>query len=410
MTPSPWLEQAKRRAKQHRWTQRNLQFTQADGSPLANCEITSHNQAPSFRVGTCAGKSLLGSNAIGERQRNAVRSNFPLIVAENAMKWYATEVENGVLTYEEADNLAAWCKDENIPLRGHCLFWDKAKFNQDWVKALSDSDLKARMSQRLQSILPRYQGQIRDWDALNELLDGGFVSERLGPDGPAWVFREAASIARECRFFTNEYGILDSDERTEKYYELISRLRDSGAPVGGIGIQEHAAERFVSDSAEAMLEADRPERQGRGPLIPDEIWKRLDRLSSLGLPIHFTEISITTQSRERAARCMDMLLRTAYAHPAVECCLFWGFEARNHWLGDIAALIDQHGRPYPALLALSECQREWQSQGTLTTDENGTCSIEGWKGDYVFMRNGEEIGQAELTAGSSDIVAVKTLQ
>ena len=295
------------------------------------------------------------------------------------MKWYATEVEDGVLTYDDADALAAWCRDERIPLRGHCLFWDKAKFNQDWVKALSASALKQRMSERLQRILPRYQGQISDWDALNELLDGGFMAERLGPDGPAWVFREASSIAPECRLFTNEYGILDSDERTEKYYELISRLRDAGAPVGGIGIQEHAAERFVSDSNEAMLEADRPERQGRGPLIPDEIWKRLNRLSSLGLPIHFTEISIATQSRERAARCMDMLLRTAYAHPAVECCLFWGFEARNHWLGDIAALMDRDGRPYPALLALSECAREWESQGDITTDEHGRCTIEGWK-------------------------------
>ena len=315
MTHATWLTAAQERANTHRRITQELQVLGPDGSPQAGVQLAYTSTNTSFRLGTCAGKSLLGNHAIGERQRTAVRSFFPLIVAENAMKWYATEIDDGVLTYEDADALSTWCDQEHIPLRGHCLFWDKAKFNQEWVKALNEHELRKRMTQRLNSILPRYHGQIRDWDALNELLDGGFMRERLGADGPAWVFRTAAAIAPECRFFTNEYGILDSDERTEQYYELICRLRDAGAPVGGIGIQEHAAERFVSDTNEAMLEADRPERQGRGPLIPDEIWKRLDRLSSLGLPIHFTEISIATQSRQRAARCMDMLLRTAYAHP-----------------------------------------------------------------------------------------------
>lgn len=380
MSATPAMQQQQRNA---RWGSWQIPLHASNGATLGSRPLQVEQRSSDFLTGTCVGKTLLSDGAHGERQRSAIRSWFPLLVCENAMKWYATEAQQDVFDFAPADALLAWAEGESRRMRGHCLFWDKGKFCCDWVHALDAESLRQRIDGHLQRILQRYRGRVRDWDVLNEILDGGFMAERLGADGPAWIFRQAAAIDPDLRLFTNEYGILDSDEKTERYYTLIQQLLDAGAPVGGIGIQEHAAERFVPDAEQAALEADRPERQGRGPLIPDAIWRRLDRLASTGLPIHITEISIATPDKQRAGRCMQLLLDTMYAHPAVECVLFWGFEGRSHWLGELAALLDPQGRPYPAMCALSEWQRQSITPTQeLTCDQHGVLNLEGWAGTY----------------------------
>lgn len=379
-----------------RWGSWQIHLRDASGQPLSNTTVAIEQLHNDFLCGTCVGKTLLANDRHGERQRSAVRAWFPLLVCENAMKWYAIEAQQDQIDFAPADALLQWAEDEGRRMRGHCLFWDKGKFCCDWVHALTPEQLRQRMQMHLERTLNRYRGRVQDWDVLNEILDGGFMAERLGPDGPAWIFRQAAAIDPQLRLFTNEYGILDSNEKTERYYQLIQDLLTRGAPVGGIGIQEHAAERFVPDAAQAALEADRPERQGRGPLIPAEIWRRLDRLASTGLPLHITEISIATPDKERAGRCMRLLLDTMYAHPAVECVLFWGFEGRSHWLGELAALLDAQGRPYPALAQLSDWQRQHLSPPqTCTSDEAGLLHLEGWAGRYR-LRHADSGSEADI--------------
>ncbi|TVR10122.1 MAG: hypothetical protein EA401_12430 [Planctomycetota bacterium] len=376
-------ESLPQRQRSARWGSWDIPLCDQQQAALTGRQIWVEHLNSNFLCGTCVGKTLLADNAHGERQRSAVRAWFPLLVCENAMKWYATEAQQDVLDFTPADRLLDWAEAEGRRMRGHCLFWDKGKFCCDWVHDLDPASLRTRISLHLERILSRYRGRVRDWDVLNEILDGGFMAARLGEDGPAWIFRKAAALDPNLRLFTNEYGILDSDEKTERYYALIQQLLDAGAPVGGIGIQEHAAERFVPDAQQAALEADRPERQGRGPLIPDEIWRRLDRLASTGLPIHITEISIASEDKQRAGNCMELLLDTMYAHPAVECVLFWGFEGRSHWLGELAALIDPQGRPYPAMAKLSDWQRQRITPAhSLVSNDHGIIRLEGWCGRY----------------------------
>ncbi|TVR44214.1 MAG: hypothetical protein EA402_07630 [Planctomycetota bacterium] len=398
-----WHNDILARAGQHRRVARSIRICNQQGQPLRRHPLQLSGKSD-FAIGSCVGRSLLGSDIDGERQRSLVRAHFPLLVCENAMKWYATEAKDGEEDYQLADQLLDWSEKQGHDLRGHCLFWEKEKFQTDWVKKLSKDQLWKRLCLRLESILNRYRGRVCDWDMLNEMLDGDFFASRLGTDGRAAMFRQAHAIDPTIRLFTNEYGILDSDQRTEQYRRLIDDLRAQGAPIGGIGIQEHAAERFVINEGEAALEADRPERQGRGPLIPDEIWRRLDFLAETGLPIHFTEISIATADKPRAARAMDLLLGTAFAHPAVECCLFWGFEARNHWLGDAAALVDRAGRPFPAMLSLSEWQRQWSQQENLVSDDQGCIEISAWQGNYTLSDQTGQVAKLSLKGPQDEMV------
>lgn len=55
--------------------------------------------------------------------------NFNYAVHENALKWYHTN-RNGPAPsdWQDADIMLKWCTENNIPMRGHCLFWEVEKW------------------------------------------------------------------------------------------------------------------------------------------------------------------------------------------------------------------------------------------------------------------------------------------
>lgn len=380
-----WRAEADRRIDRIRRGDIAVTLRGADGALLADAPVSLRLVRHRFGFGTCVNTRLLREDADGERYRAVVLRHCNTLVCENEMKWYAVEKERGVLRWEEGDRMLAFAQRHGLSMRGHCLFWDKLKFVrfQPWVEGLGDAELRAAVESRLRGAVSRYAGRLSAWDVNNELLDGGFYGGRLGADVQAWMFREAQRIDPATPLFVNEYGILDSDEKLARYEALIDGLRAAGAPVGGIGIQEHAAERFVPDAAAAAADADKPERQGRGPLIPSEVWARLDRLGRFRLPIHLTEISSKTADDLRRADTLEMLLRVAFAHERVDAVLLWGFWAKAHWLGRDAALYDADWKPLPAAERLAHLlEVEWTTTVEARTDAQGVVRFRGFHGDY----------------------------
>ncbi|KAK1665823.1 hypothetical protein QYE76_053982 [Lolium multiflorum] len=51
----------------------------------------------------------------------------------------------------------------------------------------------------------------------------------------------------------------------------------------------------------------------------------LDRLAVLGLPLWFTELDVSAANEHVRADDLEVMLREAYAHPAVEGVMLWGF-------------------------------------------------------------------------------------
>ncbi len=384
-----WRAEADRRSREHRHRSTLLTVTGPDGRPLAGARVRARLTEPDFRIGTCisAGRQV-ADDAAGEAYRKTILAHFDAAVCENAMKWYATEKERDVVDYSQGDATLAWCQAHGLPLRGHCLFWDKQKFAQPWVQALDAADLRRRVFARIADIAGRYRGRLSAWDVNNELLDGGFFGGRLGEGIHAEMFQAAQAADPGVPLFVNEYGILDNDEKMQRYVDLIARLRGQGAPVGGIGIQEHAAERFVGDAAAGEAERDRPERQGRGPLVIPEVWRRLDALAAAGLPIHLTEISVKTPDPVRRADCLERFLRTAHAHPAVQQFLVWGFWGGGHWLGWEATLVEPDFAPAEPMRRLIALRREWTTDVELTADAGGRIALAGWTGGYAITAAG----------------------
>src|SRR4030042_665059 len=59
-----------------------------------------------------------------------------------------------------ANNLAGGSMPENnIPLRGHNLFWGIPQFVQPWVKDLNDDELRQTLQNRAETVTRRYKGR-----------------------------------------------------------------------------------------------------------------------------------------------------------------------------------------------------------------------------------------------------------
>ncbi len=388
MSEPEWRAAAEERIRTHRIGTCRIELRR-DGRPLAHAQVAVRQQANAVLFGSCVSDLLVREGEDARRYRDFVINSCNAVVCENAMKWYATEAAPEAIDYAPAEAVCAFAAAHGLRVRGHCLTWSKRKFVQEWVAALDPAALRAAVERHVRRSVARFAGSVCCWDGNNEMLDGSFYRDRLGSGYPAWLHRLVAETAADTPVFCNEYGVLDDDERLARYCELIAAIRAAGAPVGGIGIQEHACERFAADDRAAAADADRPERQGRDPLIPAAVWRRFDRCAQTGLPIHITEVSCKTDDPQRRALALDQFLHTAYAHPAVAAFMLWGFWSRRHWLGTPAALFTDDWTPTPAgELWMERIGRTWRSSADRDTDAGGHMDFIGHYGRYTLSVDG----------------------
>jgi endo-1,4-beta-xylanase len=303
-------------------------------------------------------------------------------VDENYMKWYSIERERGRIDFARGDAHLRFAQQHGMAMRGHCLFWSKEKFvsRQPWLLELSADELRQAMDEHLREVVSRYRGRVIAWDVNNEMLDGSWYRDKLGDDIRPWMFSRARAFDPHVPLHVNEYGILGSEEKTGRYVELIRGLMQAGAPVTGIGIQEHACERIVTRPSG---DETNPERQHAYAVTPQHMWQTLDTLAAFKLPIHLTEISAKHADPHLRADAIEAILRVGFAHPSVEAILLWGFWERRHWLGKDAALLDADLNPLPAGERLSQLlNEEWRTRATLQADVTGAVTFRGYFGRY----------------------------
>jgi len=246
----------------------------------------------------------------------------------------------------------------------------------------------------------------------NEVLDGGFYSQRMGPDATAWMFRETARLDPQTPLFVNEYGILADPEKTERYLEFIGDLRARGAPVRGIGIQSHDCDRLTPDGRTVLAPGERPQWLLSTPITAEAFLATLDRLhAATGLPIHLTEVSAKFPDATRRADLLEMLFRLGFSHEAVEAILLWGFEASSHWMGPDAALVNADGTLNAAGSRISRLLRdEWSTRGNGVTGADGRLAFRGFYGSYTLRVGApgrREIGQEVRLTKSAPTAAMR---
>ncbi|OIT38104.1 hypothetical protein A4A49_33519 [Nicotiana attenuata] len=156
----------------------------------------------------------------------------------------------------------------------------------------------------------------------------------------------------------NDFLVENCSDTLSSPFEHILDLQERDAPVGGIGIQGRI---------------DTPV----GPIV----CSALDKLGILGLPIWFNEVNVSSNNEYVRADDLEVLLREAYAHPAVEGIMLRGmwemFMCRpNAHLVNAEGDLNEAGKRYLAL------KREWLSHVHGHIDEQGQFCFSGFHGSY----------------------------
>ncbi|NND32175.1 MAG: glycoside hydrolase, partial [Saprospiraceae bacterium] len=312
--------------------------------------------------------------------------NFNSAVTENALKWGNMEREKGIVNFAITDNMLAWTDANNIPLRGHNIYWGIPNRVQDWLKDLDDEQLNNELKTRARTIAARYRGRFSEYDLNNEMIHGNYYADRLGPDITRQMVEWFKTYDPEAKLYLNDYDIL-TGKMLRPYLRHIQDLLDQKVPIDGIGVQGHLhAETFD----------------------PDSLKYALDQLAQFNLPIRITEFNMpgqrskflrrgsetvpemTPEEEIQKAKNLVDYYRICFAHPAVEGILMWGFWAGANWI-PAASLYKRDWTPTPAAEAYQNLIfKEWWTDFTGNSDSNGVCVVRAFFGTHKIIINGAE--------------------
>ncbi|XP_026415817.1 uncharacterized protein LOC113311181 [Papaver somniferum] len=330
----------------------------------ANIHFRPRQNKASFPFGCVINKDIIGNQAA----QNWFLSRFSVTVFGNELKWYATERFRGVENYTDADAMLAFAKQNGIPVRGHCIFWDDPDYQPKWVPSLSPEEIKDAAYKRLQSVVSRYSGQFINWDVNNENLHFQYFEQILGANASDVFFQMANQLDPATRLFMNEFNTLEwSGDTSASPAQYVAKLQEIGnfyQGPRGIGLESHFGT----------------------PNIP-YVRAALDTLASAGVPIWLTELDVSVENgTEMQASYLEQILREAHSHTAVEGIVLWA--ARNETGCYRMCLTDENYNNLPTGVVVDKLIDEWKPQiSEGLTDSNGEFKTLLFHGHYDVAIN-----------------------
>lgn len=343
----------------------------ADGQPLQGAQVRLRMLERAFPFGMVMAHGPFQNEP---NYREYVAERFNWAVHENEAKWYANEAVRDQVTYAQADAILDWADGEGIRMRGHTIFWAPERWQPDWAKPLTGSELEAEVSDRLESVVSHFRGRFRHWDVNNEMLHGSFFRDRLGADIVPWMFNRTREIDPDPLLFLNDFNVVSNGTRADDYVDQIQGFLDQGLPIGGIGVQGHFTD-----------------------VDPVAVLFRLDKLAGFDLPVWVTEFDVVQADENDRADHLEWFLRAAFSHPSVDGIVLWGFWEGSHWRGPDAALVDLDWTINAAGQRLDALLAEWRSDETVPSEADGTAGARVFHGLYLLEVTAPDGTQAVRT-------------
>ena len=213
-------------------------------------------------IGTAISTWKTNINNQGLAETKEVAAQFNLLVAENEMKFDALEPSRNSFSFGAADNLANFAKTNNMKMRGHCLAWhsqlpewvsiDGKKNDKNWTR----EEALAILENHITKVVRHYKGNVAEWDVVNECLADDQTTVRTNPEGydlreSVWTraigedFIDSAFVYAhradpEALLYLNDFDVeMQGKAKTTAFYNLAIRLKKSGIPIDGVGLQCH---------------------------------------------------------------------------------------------------------------------------------------------------------------------------
>lgn len=262
------------------------QAQQLTGVPVLDNQGLKDFYSNYFPIGVAVGlRNLRGDESV------LIKKQFNSLTAENAMKMAPLQPKEGAFYWKAADSIVNFAVKNGIKIRGHNLCWHQQ--TSDWMfkdgdKQVSKETLLKRLKTHINTVVGRYKGKIYAWDVVNEAIDDNPANflrnskwfEICGEDFITKAFEYAHEADPGAKLYYNDYNS-EFPEKRERIYKLLKSLKDKGVPIDGVGLQAHW-------SLKSPTEAD--------------LRTAIERYSSLGLKIQFTELDISIYPWEKDRR------------------------------------------------------------------------------------------------------------
>jgi endo-1,4-beta-xylanase len=275
--------------------------------------------------------------------RKLYTTQTAITTTDIALKMGRVAPQPGAKHFETADRLLAFCDQNRIAMRGHCLIWNE--WVPAWIKNMSADERRAYFDSYIEEVVARYSGRLQSWDVVNEPFwpghraPGGF---RLGPWYDAFgtdyvrrAFERAARVDPKAKLVLNEAQTERDDEVglavRRGLLKLVADLKHAGVKLDVVGLQGHLQPQYPHDPARF-----------------DEF---LHQLAALGVDIYITEFDVYdgTFPEDIAARdaavatTAQQFLQLTLRHPAVKALITWELADNYSFYRGMAK--DRNARP-----------------------------------------------------------------
>jgi len=296
--------------------------------------------------------------------------------------WGSYERERGKPDEDRLRRMARWCRENGIHVKGHPVVWHKVF--PKWVG--EEEPMETLLERRIGETVGRFVGLVDWWDVVNESLVApnhknpyGAWVKKVGPaEAVEKCLRWAAKANPRGYFLVNDFKV------DPEYEKELSFLRERGAPFHAVGIQSH---------------------MHSGEWTMDRVWQVCESYARIGLPIHFTEVTVlsgpkekpmrdwhsrrpdwrtTPEEEARQADYVERFYTLLFSHPAVEAITWWDFSDAGSWMGAPAGFLRRDMSPKPVYERLkARIRGSWWTRGAeASTGEDGRARLRGFHGAY----------------------------
>ena len=325
--------------------------------------------------------------------------------------WGGFEPEEGHPLTKSRMDAAKYLTDKGVKIKGHPLCWHTVC--ADWLMNYDNNTILQKQLDRINRDVTEFKGVVDMWDVINEVVIMPIFDKydnaitRICKDlGRVRLVKEVFDAAKAANpdavLLINDFNLSDS------YHILIDGCLNAGVPISAIGLQTH---------------------QHQGYMGKEKLESILERFSTFGLPLHFTENTLvsghimpshivdlndyqvdewptTPEGEERQKNEWKEMYEILFDHPLVEAVTGWDF-ADGAWLHAPSGIIREDNSLKPVYHELRDMiKNQWTTKCSITTDENGIATLSGFKGEYTVECDGNISTYKLTTPNNSEVVTV----
>ena len=180
------------------------------------------------------------------------KTQFNVVVAENEMKFDATEPRENEFNYTKGDKMVEYAQANGLRVRGHALAWHSQV--PGWVNNYSGQKEKllSVLKNHIDSVVGHWKGKVAEWDVVNEAINDDYIAdwrstnsvwyEGIGAEflDSAFVWAHAADPDAELCYndYSLEWGLREKS-KASFVVEQVKRWKENGIPITCVGTQTH---------------------------------------------------------------------------------------------------------------------------------------------------------------------------